>query len=99
MQPSTIQFTLRIRKDYTDASCMFIWAMFAWSFMSKIVHNTLASISLNVSKATPRRTRAPNKTPALAQKWAVWSKPTRDLRHVTLTARKQQVYSKLVFNV
>ena len=29
--------------------------------------NTLASISLIVSKATLRRTRAPNKTPALAK--------------------------------
>ena len=28
---------------------------------------------------------------------AVWSKPTFDLMHVTLTARKQRVYSKLVF--
>ena len=27
----------------------------------------------------------------------VWSKPTLDLMHVTLTARKQRVYSKLVF--
>ena len=39
--------------------------------MSNIVHNTLASNSLIVSKATLRRTRAPNKTPALAQEWAV----------------------------
>ncbi len=47
-------------------------------FMSNIVHNTLASNSLIVSKAIIRRTRAPNKTPALAQEWAVWRKPTRD---------------------
>ena len=52
---------------------------------------------LIVSKATLRPTRAPNKTPALAQEWAVWGKPTLDLMHVTLTARKQRVYSKLVF--
>ena len=44
-------------------------------------------------------TRAPNKTAALAQEWAVWSKPTLDLMHVTLTARKQRVYSKLVFKM
>ena len=50
-----------------------------------------------VSKATLRPKRAPNKTPALAQEWAVWSKPTLDLMHVTLTARKQRVYSKLIF--
>ena len=67
--------------------------------MSKIVHNALASISLIVSKATLRHMRAPNKTPALAQEWAVWSKPTLDFMHVTLTARKQWVYSKLAFNV
>ena len=65
--------------------------------MSNIVHNTLALISLIVSKATLRPTRAPNKTPALAQEWAVWSNPTLDLMHVTLTARRQRVYSKLVF--
>ena len=66
--------------------------------MSNIVNNTLAWISLILSKATLRPTRAPNKTPALAQEWAVWSKPTLDLMHVTLTARiKQRVYSKLVF--
>ena len=41
--------------------------------------------------------RAPNKAPALAHEWAVWSKPTLDLMHVTLTDRKQRVYSKLVF--
>ena len=53
--------------------------MFEWQFMSNIVHSTLASNSLIVSKAiTLRRTRAPNKTPALAQEWAVWRKPTRD---------------------
>ena len=51
---------------------MFIWAMFGWQFMS------LASNSLIVSKATLRRTRAPNKTPVLAQEWAVWRKPTRN---------------------
>ena len=67
--------------------------------MSNIVHNTLASISLIASKATLRSMRAPNKTPALAQEWTIWRKPTRDLRHVTLIARKQRVYSKLVFNV
>ena len=44
-----------------------------------------------VSKATLRPTRAPNKTPVLAQEWAVWSKPTLDLMHVTLTAVKQRV--------
>ena len=65
--------------------------------MSNIVHNTLAWISLFVSKATLRPTRAPNKTAALDQEWAVWSKPTLDLMHVTLTARKPRVYSKLVF--
>ena len=54
--------------------------MFGWQFMSNIVHNTLASNSLIVSKATLRRTRAPNKTPASAQEWAVWRKPTRDTR-------------------
>ena len=64
--------------------------------MSNIVHNTLASISLIVSKPTLRATRAPNKTPVLAQEWAVWSKPTLDLMHVTYTARKQRVYSKFV---
>ena len=52
---------------------------------------------LIVSKAALRSTRAPNKTPALAHEWAVWSKPSLDLMHVTLTARKQRVYSKLVF--
>ena len=62
-----------------------------------VVEIPLASISLIVSKATLRPTRASNKTPALAQKWAVWSKPTLDLMHVTLTGRKQRVYSKLVF--
>ena len=63
--------------------------------MSNIVHNTLAGISLIVSKATFRPTRAPNKTPALAQDWAVWSKPTLHLMHVTLTACKQRVCSQL----
>ena len=52
---------------------------------------------LIVSKATLRPTRAPNKTPALAQEWAVWTTPTLDLMHVTLTERKQRVYSRLVF--
>ena len=28
MQPITIQFAVRVRKDYTHAPCMFIWAMF-----------------------------------------------------------------------
>ena len=68
--------------------------------MSNIEYNTLALISLIVSKATLRPTRAPNKTPgspALAQRWAVWSKPTLDLMQVTLTARKQRIYIKLVF--
>ena len=67
--------------------------------MSNIVHNTLALISLIVSKATLRPTCALNKTPALAQEWAVWSKPTLDLMHVMLTACKQRVYSKLVFKM
>ena len=52
---------------------------------------------LIVSKATLRPTRTPTKTPALAQEWAIWSIPTLDLMHVTLTARKQRVYHKLVF--
>ena len=30
MQPITIQFDVRVRMDYTDATCMFIWAMFGW---------------------------------------------------------------------
>ena len=51
--------------------------------------NTLAWISVIVSKATLPPTRAPNNTPALAQEWAVWSKPTLDLMHVTLTARRK----------
>ena len=28
MQPITIQFAVRVRKDYTHAPCMFIWAKF-----------------------------------------------------------------------
>ena len=86
MQPITIiQFAVRVGayvRTNTDAPCMFIWAMLAL---------------LIVSKATLRPTRAPNKTPALAQEWAVWTKPTLDLMHVTFSARKQRVYSKLVF--
>ena len=60
-------------------------------------HELVYLLALIVSIATLRPTRAPNKTPALAQEWAVWSKPTLDLMQVTLTARKQRVYSKHVF--
>ena len=61
-------------------------------------HELVSLLALLIfSKATLRPTRAPNKTPALAQELAVWSKPTLDLMDVTLTARKQRVYSKLVF--
>ena len=28
MQPITIEFAVRVRKDYTHAPCMFIWAKF-----------------------------------------------------------------------
>ena len=28
MQPITIKFAVRVRKDYTRAPCMFIWAKF-----------------------------------------------------------------------
>ena len=65
--------------------------------MSTIVYNILGRICLIVSKAILRPTRAPNKTHALAQEWAVWSKPTLYLMHVTLTARNQRVYSNPFF--
>ena len=37
--------------------------------------------------------RAPNKTPALAQEWAVWSRTTWDLRLETLPARRGAIES------
>ena len=30
MQPFTIEFAVRVRKDYTHAPCMFIWAKFGY---------------------------------------------------------------------
>ena len=99
MQPITIiQFAVRVEAYVRTNACLYGRCL-GGNLCQIIVHNTLASISLIVSKATLRPTRARNKTPALAQEWAVWSKPTLNLMHVTLTARKQRVYSKLVFNV
>ena len=43
MQPITIQFAVRVRNEYTEAPYMFIWAMFGWSFMSNVLHNTLTA--------------------------------------------------------
>ena len=64
--------------------------------MSNIVHNTLIGMNLfNCFESDPRAHQT--KTHALAQEWTVWSTPTLELMPVTLTARKQRVYSKLVF--